>query len=274
MKRPALAISLVLAMLFGVWAASPAVAKPVPGIKQTQQYRVLLKFVNKLEAKRKTPAGPDRKAAYRKSLSSKTGDAKRQVKTLFNRRATRVKSRDDAEERRQVRNIRTNQKRQVQALQAVLNSKLADAQDDLNAAIRRINARFAPRLNPLVAQRKILRKRLAKAQRPARKERLRKAIREVQKQINRVVDARQASTSVVTTRYQARVEALNDVYSTRIRNVRNRSRQLVLQARRAWQQTYRVDYERLKERRSTEFSLVKRLRVRGSGYIAAMPPKR
>jgi len=273
MKKPALILSLVLTLFFTAWGASQAVAKPVPGIKQTQQYRVLLGFVDKLDSLKNVPATPTRKSAYRESLSSKTGAAKRQVISLFLRRSTRVKSRDDVEERRQVKSIRSSQKQQVTALEAVLASKIADALNNYNAAVRRINALYAPRLNPLVRQRSILKGRLAKAKRPARREQIQKSIRKVQLKINRVIDERQASTSVATTRYQARVEALNDVYSARIQTVRNRAKQLILQARRAWRQTYRADLNRLKERRSDEFSLVKRVRERGTDDIARMPLK-
>jgi hypothetical protein len=274
MKRSALFLSLVLSIAFAASGASPATAKPVPGIKQTAQYRVLLGFVNKLESKKRVPATPARKATYRRGLASKAAPAKRQVKSLFLRRSKRVKSRDDAEQRNQIRNIRTNQKRQVSALKSVLASKLADLQDDYNAAVSRTNARFAPTLNPLLRRRAILKRQLANTIRPAKRERIRRAIRKAQVKINRVIDQRQAATDVVTARYQARISAVDAKFEARIRTARSRGQQLVLQARRAWQETYRVDYERLKERRSTEFSLVKRLRERGSGYIAAMPPKR
>ena len=273
MKKRALALSLVLTLLFAAWGASQATAKPVPGIKQTQQYRVLLGFVNKLDSQKNVPATPTRKAAYRESLGNKTGPAKLQVKSLFVRRAARVKSLDDVEERRQIRRIRSNQQQQVNSLKAVLASKLADALGNYNAAVRRINALYAPRLNPLVRQRTILKRRLAKAKRPARREQIQRSIRQVQRKINRVIDERQASTSVVTSRYRSRVEALNDIYSARIKGVRSRAKQLVLQARRAWRETYRADLNRLKERRSDEFSLVSRLRERGTGYITRMPPK-
>lgn len=273
MKKRALALFLALTILSAAWGASTAAAKPVPGIKQTPQYRVLLGFVNKLERQRNVPATPARKAAYRRTLSNKAGDTNRQVKSLFVRRSNRVRSRDDAEERSQVRNILAGQRQQVDALKAVLASKLADLQDDYNAAVSRTNARYAPKLNPLVRQRAILKRQLANTIRPARRERLQRAIRTVQTKINRVIDDRQAATQVVTARYQARVSAVNSVYSARIQTAQSRGRQLVLQARRAWKQTYRADLGRLKERRSDEFSLVNRLRGRGTAYISQMPPK-
>ena len=273
MKKRAIALSLVLTLFFAAWGASQATAKPVPGIKQTAQYRMMLGFVNKLDSLKNVPATRTRKAEYRESLANKAAPAKTQVKKLFVRRSTRVKSRDDAEQRRQVKTIRTNQKQQVNALKAVLASKLADALDDYNAAVRRINALYAPRLNPLVRQRTILKRRLAKAKRPARREQIQRSIRQVQIKINRVIDERQASTSVATSRYRSRVDALNDIYSTRIGAVRSRAKQLILQARRAWRQTYRADLNRLKERRTDEFSLVSRLRERGAGFITRMPLK-
>ncbi len=95
----------------------------------------------------------------------------------------------------------------------------------------------------------------------------------MQVKINRITDERQASTAIVTSGYQARVEGLNDIYSTRIQGVRSRATQLVLQARRAWRQTYRADLNHLREQRTDQFALVKRLRERGSGFITSMPPK-
>jgi hypothetical protein len=261
MKKRALVLSLALAVLLAGWGASAATAKPVPGIKQTPQYRVLLGFVNKLERQRKVPATAARKAAYRRTLSNKAGDTNRQVKSLFVRRSNRVRSRDNAEERTQVRNILASQRQQVDSLKAVLASKLADLQDDYNAAVGRTNARYAPKLNPLVRQRAILRRQLARTIRP------------VQTKINRVIDDRQAATQVVTARYQARISTVNSVFSARIRSAQSRGQQLVLQARRAWKQTFAADLARLKERRTDEFSLVSRLRNRGTGYINQMPPK-
>jgi hypothetical protein len=273
MNKRALVLSLVVTLLFSVWGASGATAKPVPGIKQTQQYRVLAGFVKKLERQRRVPATPARKAAYRRTLSNKAGDAKREVKSLFVRRSSRVRSRDDAEERNQVRNILASQRQQVDALNAVLASKLADLQDDFNAAVSRTNARYAPRLNPLVRQRAILRRQLARTIRPARREQVKRAIWTVQAKINRVLDDRQAATQVVTARYQARVNAVNSVFAARIKAAQSKGRQLVLQTRRAWKQTYQADLARLKERRTDEFSLVSRLRERGTGLITRMPPK-
>lgn len=273
MFKRSLLLPLILALFFSAWGASQATAKPVPGIKQTQQYKVLLGFVNTLNTQKNVPATPTRKAKYRKSLSNKGDATNRQVKVLFALGTAKVKSRDDAEERRQVGNIRASQQQQVNALKAVLASKVADALSNYNAAVRRINALYAPSLNPLVRQRKILRRQLRKAKRPAKQEQIRQSIRNVQVKINRITDERQASTAVVTSRYQARVEGLNDIYSTRIQGVRSRAQQLVIQARRAWRQTYRADLNQLRERRTDQFAVVKRLRERGSGFITSMPPK-
>jgi hypothetical protein len=68
---------------------------------------------------------------------------------LFSLGTAKVRSRDDEEERRQVGNIRASQQ-QVNALKAVLASKITDALSNYNAAVRRINALYAPSLNPLV----------------------------------------------------------------------------------------------------------------------------
>lgn len=273
MKKHSLILPLVLTLLFAAWGASPATAEPIPGITKTPQYRMLLGTVNELEGKRNVPVTPTRRASYRQTLDNKVSAAKVQVKSLFERRTVRVKSRDDASQRRQVRNILINQKRQVEALEALQASKLADAQDDYQASVNRINSQYAPRLDPLVNQRTALKRKLAKTTRPARRQQIQEAINTVQAKINRVVDARQIATQVVTTRYQARVQAVNDTFAVRIRTVRNRGKQLVLQANRAWKQTYRADFAQLKERRTDDFSLVSRLRERGAGYISSMPPK-
>lgn len=273
MKKLALIVPLVLTLFFAAWGASPATAGPVPGITQTPQYKMLLGFVNELESQKNVPATPARKASYRRALDNKAGAAKSRVKSLFVRRSSKVKSRDDAGERRQIRNIIANQNQQVNALQALLASRVADAQNNYQAAVNRINSRYAPRLNPLVRQRTVLKRQLAKTTRPARRQQILEAIRNVQAKINRIIDARQTETRVVTTSYRSRVQALNDTYAARIRTAQSRGTQLVLQARRAWKQTYQADFARLKEGRSDEFARVSRLRTRGAGFISSMPPK-
>jgi len=273
MKKHALIVPLILTLFFAAWGASPATAEPIPGITQTPQYKMLVGAVNDLEGQRNVPATPARKTSYRRTLDNKTGAAKSQVKSLFVRRSSRVKSRDDAAQQRQIRNILKNQRNQVDALQALKASKLADAQDDYQASLNRINSRYAPRLDPLVNQRTVLKRQLARTTRPARRQQILDAITTVQAKINRIADGQQVATQVATTGYQARVGAVNDTFAARIRTVQSRGSQLVLQANRAWKATYQADFARLKERRTDEFSLVSRLNERGSGYISSMPPK-
>ncbi|MEX0619979.1 MAG: hypothetical protein WD181_00160 [Solirubrobacterales bacterium] len=271
MKLRASLLSLVLALLFTAGASTQAAAKPVPGIQQTPQYRALLGFDNVLQGRRLVPATPARKAAYRQTLNNKTAAAQKQVKSLFSRRVARVKSRDDAEERAQIRSILSNQKLQVNALKAVQASKVADAQNNYNSAVSRVNLRYAPRLNPLVRQRKILKRKLARTTNPISRDEIQRSIRLVQAKINGIVEAKNVAIQVASTNYQAKVNALNGTFSARIKTVKSRSKGLVVQARLAWKQTYSADYSKLKARRTTEFGLVNGLRTRGSGYISTMP---
>lgn len=271
MKSRSIFLSLAAALLVAFGAASPATAAPVPGITQTPQYKALLGFVNTLQTQRNVPTTQPRKAAYQRTLANKTAPANAQVKSLFQRRAKRIRSRDDAEERAQIKSILSNQKQQVNALKAVLASKIAVAQNDYNEAVSRVNERYAPRLNPLIRQRTSLKRQLARTTNPVSRLQIQESIRLVQSRINGILDAKSAATKVASTDYQSRVNLLNQTYSAKISGVKSKSKQLVAQARLAWKETYSADYNKLKIRRTNEFSQVSRLRSRGAGYISTMP---
>jgi hypothetical protein len=271
MKPLSIFLSLAAALVVAFGSASQATAAPVPDITQTPQYKALLGFVNTLETQRNVPTTQPRKAAYQRTLGNKTAPATAQVKSLFQRRAMRVKSRDDAEERSQIRNILSNQKQQVTALKAVQASKIAVAQNIYNESVDRINERYAPRLNPLVRQRTSLKRQLARTTNPVSRLQIQESIRSVQARINGIMDAKTAATKVASTDYQSKVNLLNQTYSAKIMGVKSRSQQLVAQARLAWKETYSADYNKLKVRRTSEFSQVSRLRSRGAGYISTMP---
>ncbi len=270
MKLRTAVATLVIALSFSAFA-TVSNAAPIPGIKKTPQYGSLLGYVNKLETRRNTPAGPERKASYRSRLSQKQATANSAVKSLFKRRSARIASRDDRKERAQIKRIRQDQKQQVQTLRRAEENRLDDAAADYRSAVDRINARYAPKLDPLARKRATLRNKLARTTKPSKRKALNNKLDALQKKVNRLIRARQDDTNVATGRYNSRVSNIKDSYARQTAQVKARSKRQVIKAQQAWRRTYRDDLNQIKQRRSKDFELVSNLRSRGAGYISRMP---
>jgi hypothetical protein len=271
MKIRTVVVALILAVSFSAFATASNAA-PIPGIKNTPQFRNLLNYVDTLQAKRDTPASPDRKASYRSKLSQKRAGANSAVKSLFKRRSARIASRDDKQERAQIKRIRRSQKQQVQTLRRAEENRLDDAADDYRSALNRIDARYAPKLVPLANKRDALQRKLARTTNPSKRKALNRKLDAVQNKINRVVRARQDDTDIATDRYKDRVSNIKDSCARQIADVKAKSKRQVTKAHKAWRRTFRDDLNQIKQRRSQEFELVSNLRDRGAGYIDHMPP--
>lgn len=272
MKSRSVVLAFALVISFSA-VASAADAAPIPGITKTPQYRGLLSYVNQLQARRDQSANPDRKALLRSRLAGWQARANSAVKSLFKRRSARIASRDDKQERAQIKRIRRSQRQQVQALGRAQDGRLDDAAADYRSALNRINARYALRLSPLTDKRNALQRVLARTRNPIRRQRLRRQIDAVQDSINRVVRSRTDDTDIATGRYNSRVSGIKESYSRQIAAVKASSKRQIAQAHQAWRRTFSDDRRQVQQLRSREFELVSNLRNRGAGYIAHMPPE-
>lgn len=272
MKLRAL-VPLVLAAFVLVGLGGNAAAqKPIPGIKSTAPFKSLKRYVNVLQGKVNVPASATRKQQYRTNLSVRRANANAKVKQLFARRTARIAKQDDKQERRDIKRIRSSQKAQIQNLQNQLSNRLNSLQMKESAAIARINARYAPRLDPLVNKRASLEAKLAKAKTPAKRNAIRTKINRTQTKINTIVNARQDDINATASRYDARAANVRSLFNAKIANVRAKTKQQIAYQKNEWKKIYRGQLSNAKERRSNEFDLVSNLRERGSGYIDQMPP--
>lgn len=265
---PLVLATVSLAGLSGTAAAQ----KPIPGIKSTAPFKSLKSYVNVLQGKVTVPATNARRQQYRSNLNARRNNANNKVKQLFALRTNRIAKQDKNQARRDIKRIRQSQKAQVQSFQNRLADRLNDLQAKESMAIARINAGYAPRLDPLVDKRAALQAKLAKAKSPSKRSAIRKKINRTQTKINTLVAARQDDINATTSRYDARSANAKSLFNAKIANVRSRTKQQIAYQKNEWKKIYREQLGDAKERRSDEFELVSNLRDRGAGYIERMPP--
>ncbi|MDQ2622136.1 MAG: hypothetical protein M3Y45_03750 [Actinomycetota bacterium] len=272
MKLRALVPLVLAAFVLVGFSGNAAAQKPIPGIKSTAPFKSLKRYVNVLQGKVNVPASAARKQQYRTNLSARRANANNKVKQLYKRRTTRIAKQDDNQERRDISRIRSAQKVQIQNLQNQQANRLNSLQMKENAAIARINARYAPRLDPLVNKRAALEVKLAKAKTPAKRNAIRTKINRTQTKINTIVNARQDDINATASRYDARAANVRSLFDAKISNVRAKTRQQIAYQKNEWKKIYRGQLGNAKERRTNEFELISNLRDRGAGYIDRMPP--
>lgn len=272
MKPRLVSILALLALLFAVSAAPASAQRPIPGIKQTVAFKQMKNYVEFLFSKRDTPVVVNRRQAYRTKLTKRRRNANRKVNALYRQKITRIKKQDDNQERRQVKRIRINQKRQIQGLKADLADRLADLQADQNAAVQRVYDRYAPGINRRADQRDRLKRQLSHTTRPTRRAKLIRKINKLQAQINGQVDDRNTDVNGVNARYAARTNSVNILYKARMDKVRSSAKRQIQQTRNAWRQTFRTQFRAAKTRRGAQKDLVGTVAARGFGYIQGMPP--
>ena len=254
-------------------ASSPASAqRPIPGIKQTVAFKKLKNYTQFLYSKRNVATPAARKGVYRSNLTQRRQTANRKVQALFQQKITRIKKQDDNQERRQIKQIRVNQKNQVQNIKQDLAERLADLQADQNAAVQRIYNRFAPQINSRANQRDRLRRQLNRTTNPTRRAKLIRQIDKLQTQINGLVSDRTTAVNNVNSRYSARITSVTNLYNSRIANARASAQRQIQQARNAWRRTFRTQFAAAKTRRTAQKDLVGTVASRGFGYIEQMPP--
>lgn len=265
--------TLALLSLIALAFASPAAAqKPIPNINQTQPYKSLKNYVSFLQAKRTSPASTEQKATYKLNLSSRRTKANLKSKSLYNRRVTRISKQDDNKQRRQIKVIRQAQKAKVTDLKGDLADRLATLQAKENTAIARVNAQYSSRIDSLTNKRDILRKRLDKTTNPVKRDEITLKINAVQKQINKLVNSRNADIDVVQTNYNGKIANVNDLFAAKIQRAKDSAANQIAQAKNAYKKIYRAQIAAAKTKKASEISLITDLANRGTGYIAEMPP--
>ena len=253
--------------------ASPASAqRPIPGIKQTVTFKQMKSYVSFLFTKRNSPTPNVRRKKYKTTLTARRKNASLTVDKLFARKLLRLSKQDDNQQRRIVKQILTNQKRQVQAIKQDLAERLAGLQDDQNAAIQRIYNKYAPQINFKANKRDRLKRQLSRTTNPPRRAKLIRQINKLQTQINGLVSDRNTDVNSVNSRYKARITSVTNLYNSRMANVKANAQQQIQQAKNAWRRTFRTQLVAAKARRGAQRDLVNTVAARGFGYIQQMPP--
>jgi vacuolar-type H+-ATPase subunit I/STV1 len=272
MKLRALAlIALITGLLFV--AASPASAqRPIPGIKQTVAFKQLKNYVQFLGSRKNVPASSTQKMTFRTNLNTRKRNANQKVNSLFQQKLNRISKQDDNQERRQVKQIRLAQKRQVQALKQDLADRIADIQEDQAQAVQRVYNNYAPRINARADRRDALRRQLNRTTNPAKRAALIRQINRLQTQINALVSDRTIAVNNVNAKYSARISKATNLYNARIASVRASAQRQIQQARNAWRQTFRTQVAAARSRRDGQKEIVAAVASRGVGFIEMMPP--
>ena len=267
-----LAIVLALVSTSLALTVSPAAAQqPIPGIKQTAQFKQLKNYVSFLFGQRNKPAPTARKQKYKTNLSTRKKNANIKVSLLLGLKLSRLSKQDDNQQRRIVKQILTNQKRQVQSIRQDLANRLADLQSDQNAAVQRAYDKYASQINFRANKRDMLKRQLSRTTNLVKRAKLNRKINKLQTQINGLVSDRNTEVSSINSRYQARITSVNNLYNSRIANVKANARQQIQQAKNAWRKTFRTQIQAAKQRSSAQSDLVGSVASRGFGYIEQMP---
>lgn len=267
-----LLVAVALSVLgFFVFTAPGVAQKPLPGIKQTAQWKSLNRYVNFLQARRQQPVTGVKKKTFRATLKKRREGADSKVDWIFGRKLTRIAARDDRWEKRQIKKIRRTQKRKVQSLKAQLAGRVDALKAKQAAASARIAARYAPRINRLADKRTRLERKLAKTTKPAKRDVLIRKIRRIQDQINDLVSDRNSEIDNVNSRYQGRIAGVNDLFNARIARAKAGTKRQVRETKTAWKKTFRLQLKAARTRRASQKDLVRALAARGSGYIDGMP---
>ncbi len=272
MKLRLVTLIALIATGFAITASPASAQRPIPGIKQTVAFKQLKNYVQILYTKRNVATPSARKAIYKTNLTSRRNNANLKVNSLYTQKLNRISKQDDRQERRQIKQIRINQKMQVQGIKQDLAERITDIQSDQNAAVQRIFNRFAPSINSRADQRDRLKRQLARTTNPTRRASLTRQINRLQTQINGLVSDRTTAVNNVNSRYQARITSVTNLYNSRIANARSAAQRQIQQARNAWRQTFRTQVQAAKTRRDAQKDLVGTVAERGFGYIEQMPP--
>jgi len=270
--RNRLAALLVLIVAGVMFAAVPASAQSaVPGIKQTPAFKKMKGYVEFLYDRRMKTVTPKKRQTFRTNLRGFRKNADLKANQLFSIRITQIARQDDVQERRQVRRIRVNQKRRVQAQQRALANRVSALKVKQNVAVQRIYNQYQPQINNLADQRDMLKRQLNRTTNPVKRAKLTQKINNLQTRINALVSDRTTDVSEVNARYNARTNSVTALFNARITKIRAQARKQIRQARNAWRRTFRTQLQAAKVRRGADKEIVASVAERGNGYIDQMP---
>ncbi len=272
MKLRLVTIIALIATGFALTASPASAQRPIPGIKQTVAFKKMKNYVQFLYSKRNTATPAARKTIYRNTLTSRRNNANVKVVALYRQKLNRLSKQDDNQQRRQIKQIRINQKNQVQDLRQDLAERLAELQANQNAAIQRVYNQYQPKINIRADKRDRFKRQLRRTVNPTRRAQLIRKIDNLQTQINALVSDRNTDVNNINSRYAARQTSITNLYNSRIANVKANAQQQIQQARNAWRRTFRTQVQAAKTRRNAQKELVGTVAQRGFGYIEQMPP--
>lgn len=262
---------LLVSLLVLAPAGMAAAKTPVPSLQSTAPYKSLKSYVNLLRERSATPTTVERKQAYRSQLTTKRNAAATKAKSIFKLTVDRIKKKDDAQERRQIKQIRQNQKAQVTALNSSLAAQLESIGANEKVAANRLNDRYANRINPLARERSALERERTRARTAVKRDRLTRRIKALQDEINALSRSQQSALTALETKFNGRADAANSRFATRIESAKAAAKRQIQQARRAWKNLFREEFAEAKEKRSDNFDRISDLRENGVGYIERMP---
>src|SRR5690606_529326 len=101
---------------------------------------------------------------------------------------------------------------------------------------------------------------------PVKRANLTRRLNVIQAEINSLYSSKQTALNAVQARFDSRTAAANNLFSTKIKNVKATAKRQILQARRAWKNLFREEFADAKEKRSDNFELIAGLRQDGAGY--------
>ena len=256
----------------GLFFAGPAQAqKPIPGIKKTAEWRSLESYVTTLQGKVSTPTTETQKQTYRTNLGNRRLKANAKVKALYQRRLTRITSRDQKKEQRQIAQIRANEKNKVNQLKNDRAARLATARATIDSKVASIKASYAASLDSARSNLRRLKTSLARTKDPFRRQVILQRIDTVQNQIDQLRSQQRQKIDDARSRHRAKVAQIRSAYADRIASSRDYYDSLVVTVKNTWKKLYREDVQQIKQRRTSEYQLVTNLRDRGAGYIDQMP---
>lgn len=264
-------LPIVLLASLGISSQASAQA-PIPGITQTAQWKSMKAYVNTLEAKKSTPASPSQKASFRSRLDAKQQATNTRVKQLYAQALNRLQARDSAKERAAIKKVRQAQAQAIRDKKAALASRLAIARTTYSRAVNKINDRFAFRIDSGQRNLKKLRRNLARTTDPFQRQLILTRIDTVKRELSQQKKIRGTELTQAANYYQGKVRSITLRYDNQIVETRAYYKALVRKVKSAWKVIYDDDVAAAKSNRTKQFSLVSKLKARGSGYIDRMPP--
>lgn len=270
-NRVLVLLALVSTGLVLAGAPSPA-QSAVPGIKQTVAFKRLKSYVNFLQSKRTVPVTAARRQTYKTNLANRRKNANTKVQALYSRTLLKISREDDKKQRRDIKQIRLNQKAQVQNLNARQATQLAALQSKENSASQRIYATYGVQINPLADKRDRLKRQLTKTTNPVKRNQLNRQIKKLQVKVNALVNDRTTDLNNLQTRFNLKAQNIRNQIAQQIANVKSNAQRQIQQERDAWKTTFRTQIQAAKTRRDSQKDMVSSQAERGSGYIEQMPP--